>query len=108
MTSLAQRTRHAWPGDARCVVALTLDFDGTLIVTTRSTGTIERVDRTGATRAVIANVSLAEGPSLAPGGDLFFNDTGPTAITYKAAPVGGFGPLTPPCPYSGNKSRNRE
>ena len=29
MTSLAQRTRHAWPGDARCVVGLTLDFDGT-------------------------------------------------------------------------------
>jgi peptidoglycan-N-acetylglucosamine deacetylase len=29
MTSLALRTRHAWPGGARCVVALTLDFDGT-------------------------------------------------------------------------------
>ncbi len=31
MTSLAQRTRHAWPDGARCVVGLTLDFDGTAI-----------------------------------------------------------------------------
>jgi peptidoglycan/xylan/chitin deacetylase (PgdA/CDA1 family) len=29
MTSLAERTRHDWPGGARCVVGLTLDFDGT-------------------------------------------------------------------------------
>lgn len=28
MTSLAQRTQHAWPDGARCVVCLTLDFDG--------------------------------------------------------------------------------
>jgi peptidoglycan/xylan/chitin deacetylase (PgdA/CDA1 family) len=29
MTSLAQRTQHAWPDGARCVIGLTLDFDGT-------------------------------------------------------------------------------
>lgn len=29
MTSLALRTQHRWPHDARCVVGLTLDFDGT-------------------------------------------------------------------------------
>jgi peptidoglycan-N-acetylglucosamine deacetylase len=28
MTPLALRTRHDWPGGARCVVCLTLDFDG--------------------------------------------------------------------------------
>lgn len=28
MTTLALRPSHAWPGGARCVVALTLDFDG--------------------------------------------------------------------------------
>ncbi|MGL3110431.1 polysaccharide deacetylase family protein [Bradyrhizobium sp. BR 1432] len=29
MISLAQRKQHAWPDGARCVVGLTLDFDGT-------------------------------------------------------------------------------
>jgi hypothetical protein len=29
MTSLAQRTQQAWPDGARCVIGLTLDFDGT-------------------------------------------------------------------------------
>lgn len=31
MTSLALRTQHNWPDGARCVVCLTLDFDGTSI-----------------------------------------------------------------------------
>lgn len=29
MIPLAQRKHHSWPSDARCVVGLTLDFDGT-------------------------------------------------------------------------------
>ncbi len=62
------------------------DFDGTVIVTTRFTGNVERVCRDGSQRAIEANVNLAEGPSFAANGDLFLNDTGPTGITYKAPP----------------------
>ena len=69
------------------------DFDGTVIVTTRFTGNVERVCRDGSQRAIEANVTLAEGPSFAPNGDLFVNNTGPTGITLKAPPAVPFGGL---------------
>lgn len=69
------------------------DFDGTVIVTTRFTGNVERVCRDGSQRAIEANVNLAEGPSFAPNGDLFLNNTGPTCVTLRAAPAVPFGGL---------------
>jgi hypothetical protein len=68
---------------------MTLDFDGTVIVTTRFTGNVERVCRDGSQRAIEALVTLAEGPSYAPNGDLFLNNTGPTCETLKAPPPAG-------------------
>jgi hypothetical protein len=70
------------------VEGITLDFDGSLIVTTRFNNTIYRFDRTGTPNCVIGTVATAEGPSFDAAGNLFVNDTN-TPVTYKAAPVGG-------------------
>jgi hypothetical protein len=73
------------------VEGMTLDFDGSVIATTRFANTVNRLDRTGSPNCLIATITTAEGPSFDAAGNLFVNDTGTStaATTYKAAPVGG-------------------
>ena len=71
------------------VEGITLDFDGSVIVTTRFNNTIYRFDRTGSPHCAIGTITSVEGPSFDAAGNLFVNDNA-TPITYKAAPPGGF------------------
>src|SRR5262245_10665542 len=73
---------------------MTLDFDGTVIVTTGPSNTIYRFDRTGIPKAAIGTISNAFGLSIDSVGNLFVNQLS-TPITYKAGPSGGFNPLAP-------------
>jgi hypothetical protein len=80
------------------VEGITLDFNGSVIVTTRASNKVYRLGRTGFPSCAIGTISTVEGPSFDAAGNLFVNDTN-TPITYKAAPPGGFCSLLSPVPW---------